>query len=232
MATSRREKLGARSEKRVQDILGAARQLFASEGYEKTTTLDIAQRLGVSEATVFTYFGSKRDLCIEVIRLWYEDISVELEGELRIVVGTRAKLQFAVRKHLNTLLQEERGLCAMILSEGRSTDPEFSGIIADLKRRYIAPVIQFLSQAVEAGELRSDVPLKLMRDMVYGPMEHILWERILKDKMPDIDAVAAQLTAMLWSAFAPPPQSLQQLAQFRTEVADALTRLNQAPAST
>ncbi len=228
MATSRRDKLGARSEKRVQDILSAARQLFASEGYEKTTTLDIAHRLGVSEATVFTYFGSKRDLCIEVIRIWYEDISTELEGELGLVAGTRAKLQFAVRKHLKTLLQEERGLCAMILSEGRSTDPEFAGIIADLKRRYIAPVMQLLSAAVEAGELRADMPLKLMRDMVYGPMEHILWDRILNDKLPDIDATATQLTDMLWNAFAPPPQSLQQLAQFRGEVADALTRLDRA----
>ncbi|GGC89146.1 TetR/AcrR family transcriptional regulator [Undibacterium terreum] len=223
MMKSRRDNLGVRSEKRVQEILAAARVLFASEGYEKTTTLDIAQHLGISEATVFTYFGSKRDLCIEVIKLWYAEITAVLQAEIPLFTGTRNKLRFAINKHLHTLLKEERGLCALILSEGRNTDAEFAGIIADLKRLYVAPVMQLLAQGRDSGELRQDIPLKLMRDMVYGPMEHILWERILSNQTPDIAATTEQLTEMLWAAFAAPRPALDKLTQFRADVITALS---------
>lgn len=58
----RREALAARSERRVRDILSVARQVFSEFWYEKTTTLEIARRIEISEATVFSYFSSKREL--------------------------------------------------------------------------------------------------------------------------------------------------------------------------
>jgi AcrR family transcriptional regulator len=58
----KREALGVRSERRVREILAAARQVFSEHGYEKSTTLDIARQMGISEATIFSYFASKRDL--------------------------------------------------------------------------------------------------------------------------------------------------------------------------
>ena len=58
----KREALGARSERRVKEILGVARQVFSDNGYENSTTLDIARQAGIAEATVFSYFTSKRDL--------------------------------------------------------------------------------------------------------------------------------------------------------------------------
>ena len=69
-AATRRIPSGARAEQRIRDILRVSREVFAELGYDKTTTTEIAQRLGVSEATVFTYFQSKRKLCVRVIEDW------------------------------------------------------------------------------------------------------------------------------------------------------------------
>jgi hypothetical protein len=69
------------------------------------------------------------------------------------------------------------------------------------------------------------MPLRLMRDMVYGLMEHILWGRIVTGRMPDIDLTALQLADLLWSAFIPPDNCVEALMQFSTEVADALQRV-------
>jgi AcrR family transcriptional regulator len=44
------------------DILSAARQRFAAEGYERTTLRAIAADVGVDAALVSRYFGSKQDL--------------------------------------------------------------------------------------------------------------------------------------------------------------------------
>jgi hypothetical protein len=69
------------------------------------------------------------------------------------------------------------------------------------------------------------MPLPLLRDMVYGAMEHVLWDYMVNRNKPDIETTARQLTEMLWTAFVPVAQSLQKLALFRAEVAEALRRL-------
>jgi AcrR family transcriptional regulator len=221
----KREALGARSERRVREILTAAREVFSEQGYEKTTTLEIARQLGISEATIFSYFKSKRDLCMQVIKGWYDEISLVLEQEVPGIAGVRAQLRFVVRKHLITLMQEGTGMCKLVLGEGRSMDDEFAGLMAELKRRYTAPLMKVLAVAQRSGEVRADMPLPLLRDMVYGSMEHVLWDYMVNKTKPEIETTAAQLTEMLWSAFAPVQHSLGGLAQFRTDVADALRRL-------
>lgn len=218
---------GVRSERRVREILNIAREVFAEKGFEKATTSEMAQRLGVSEATIFTYFGSKRELCMEVIKGWYEEMNNDLEQEVPLTTGIRAQLHFVIRKHLKYLLEEGTGLCALVLSEGRNVDEEFMSLIAGLKRQYTAPFMRALSVARDSGQIRSDIPLRLMRDMVYGSMEHILWGRIVTNRGVDIDLVANQLTDALWSALMPPDISVERLMQFRSEVADALERIRE-----
>lgn len=224
----RRNSLGVRSERRVQEILRTARGVFAEKGFEKATIAEIAQRLGTSEATVFTYFGSKRELCMEVLKVWYDEIISELERELPLIHGAHARLHFIVRKHLRHMIEEGTGICALVLSEGRNADQEFMNLIADIKRRYIGPLVTVLASARQNGEIRSDLPLCLMRDMVYGSMEHVLWTHIVTGRMPDVDLTAIRLSDMFWRAFAPVNQPSEALARFQTEVADALHRFERS----
>ena len=182
----------------------------------------IAEVAGVSEASVFTYFAGKRELCIQVITDWYDEISGELERELLHLPGVHAKLAHVVRAHLETLLADGSGLCALVLSEGRAADPELAAVLAECRRRYTAPLMQALAEGQACGDVRADMPLRLLRDLVYGSMEHVLWDAITTRKRPRIDATATQLTELIWSALMPRETSLEALRRLRDEVAAAL----------
>lgn len=223
--TARRPARGEKSEKRIESLLVNARAVFADKGYERATTLEIAQRSGVSEATVFTYFGSKRELCIEVIRRWYDELSAEIERELPLRGSLRHQLEFAIHKHLGNLMGEGAGICALVLSEGRTADRAFAEVIADLKRRYTAPLMRVLEAGRKSGEVRGDIPLRLLRDMIYGSMEHVLWDYVESGRKPDIDRTAAHLCDALWGGLAPVDASLRALTEFKAEVDGALRRL-------
>lgn len=212
----------ARSTHSVQAILAAARQVFSAQGFQGTTMAQIAEVAGVSEATVFTYFPGKRELCIRVITDWYDEISGELERDLPRLHGVHAKLAHVVRAHLATLLADGSGLCALVLSEGRAADPELAAVLAECRRRYTAPLMQALAEGQAAGDVRDDMPLRLLRDLVYGSMEHVLWDAITTRKRPRIDTTAGQLTELIWSALMPRGTSLEALRRFRDEVATAL----------
>lgn len=221
----------AKSQLRITELLRAAREVFSEHGYQQATTAQIAERAGVSEATVFTYFAGKRELCIQVIKDWYDEISTELEREMPHLQGVHAKIHFVIRHHLITLLADGSGMCALVLGEGRATGPDLADVITECKRRYIAPLMDCLAQAREDGEIRQDMPLRLIRDLIYGSMEHVLWDSITDQKRPSIDQTAEQLTALVWSAITPPNASLEALTRFRDEVRQALLQTQQAAPS-
>lgn len=223
-APQRRAPAGPKAEQRVRDILRVGREVFAERGYERATTTEVAQRLGVSEATVFTYFRSKRELCMRVIQDWYDEIIAAIEAGLPRDQPARAQLEFVVLTHLRLFLVQGTGLCALVLSEGRKdAGQEFGDGFVELQRRYTAPLMELLARGQQAGEIRQDVPLRLLRSLVFGPMEHMLWEVVITGRQLDVMASARDLVALLWPALQAPDQELQALRRLRGRVLDALS---------
>jgi AcrR family transcriptional regulator len=227
---ARRAASSVKSEQRIKDILAVAREVFSERGYSAATTIEMARRLGVSEATVFTYFTGKRDLCVRVICDWYDEIIAEIETTLPHVTGTRAKLFFLIRTHLYRLMIDGPGLCALILSEGRAKDDTFGDEILQLQRRYTVPLMQVLADGVAAGDIRGDMPLSLLRSSVYGPMEHVLWDAIRK-KTVDIEETSNRLAQLLWQGLQPPNPNVAALEQLQSDMAAALRLYERASAS-
>ena len=52
-----------------------ALQMFAEQGYEKTSLREIAERLGVTKAALYYYFKSKED----IVRSLVEDYMAEID---------------------------------------------------------------------------------------------------------------------------------------------------------
>lgn len=220
---ARRNAVSAKSEQRVRDILRVGREVFAAKGYEHATTIEIAQRLGISEATVFTYFRGKRELCLRVISDWYDEIISTMEAEIQPEWPVRQQFMAFVRAHLRLFLIQGTGLCALVLSEGRSKGQALGDAYLPLQRRYTAPLMALLAQGQQQGDIRTDLPLRLLRPMVLGPMEHILWEAIAQPEKPlDLEATSQALGDMLWAALTPPDAELARLRRLRAELQAAL----------
>ncbi|MFM0726535.1 TetR/AcrR family transcriptional regulator [Paraburkholderia strydomiana] len=227
-AVSRRVPVQARSEQRLKAILEAARLVFSEVGYAGATMTEIARRVGVSEATIFTYFASKRDLCVRVLGNWYDEIIAQVESELPLIAGTRSKFAYLVRTHLYRLTVDGTGLCALILSEGREKDDKFGDVIVELQRRYTAPMMSVLAEGAANGDVRADMPLGLLRSAIYGPMEHVLWDAVRKEKAVNIETTAASLAELLWQGLVPPDARRGALQQLRSDIVGAVKRFEAA----
>jgi len=55
------------AEERREEVLQAAQVAFAEDGYQGTSTEDVAERAGISQPYIFRLFGSKRELFIAVV---------------------------------------------------------------------------------------------------------------------------------------------------------------------
>ena len=63
------------------EILGAARRLFAEHGYARTSVRDIAKAAGVSAQTVYDSVGSKQQLVAQLNDL------IDAEAGIGAIVG-------------------------------------------------------------------------------------------------------------------------------------------------
>ena len=77
-----------------------------------------------------------------------------------------------------------------------SSDYEGSAI-QDLNRRYTSVLIRIVKEAVKTGEVRSDLNPKLLRDVLFGAIEHLAWRHVNGRGQLKAAQTACELTRML-----------------------------------
>ncbi|MEH1818340.1 MAG: TetR/AcrR family transcriptional regulator [Nostoc sp.] len=82
-------------------ILEAAQRLFASQGFDGTTTRDLAQQAGVAEGTLFRHFPNKKAILVEVATSGWVEILTDLLTELSEMGSYKAVAQVMRRRMWN-----------------------------------------------------------------------------------------------------------------------------------
>lgn len=201
-ARARRSRSRLPAEKRVADIMSAAATLFGEKGYEAASTAEIADRVGVVEGTLYRYFENKRDLFIRVVEDFYARSFGDYDRQLRGVRGTWNRLRFLIWKHL-ALLHAEPRMCRLITEELRAW-PEYPRTsVYQLNRSYTEHVVRVVREGIAAGELRPDVPPRIVRDMIFGGCEHHAWSRLRGEGNFDPAAAADAITDLVFRGLAP-----------------------------
>jgi AcrR family transcriptional regulator len=193
-------------ELRIAELMTAARSVFEEKGYADALTSEIAERAGVVEGTIYRYFDNKRDLLIKVLEQWYVEIISDYDKQLKHISGTWNRLRFMVWRHLSVLHQEPV-MCRLVLLELRSAPDYRTTTVFDMNREYTQRTIEIIETAVESGEFRSGISLPLVRDMIYGAIEHHTWAYLRGEGDFSAEDVADNLADMVYRALASHPRT-------------------------
>jgi TetR/AcrR family transcriptional regulator, fatty acid metabolism regulator protein len=189
------------SPQRMQDrydaILDAAKGAFADKGFEGTSIADIARIAQISDGLVYRYFRNKRELLYEVLRKFYERILLDLETQAFKHAAFSARLEALIRRHLEVFVSDT-DLCRLFISEVRTASDYEGSSIQELNRLYTSVLIRIVKDAVKSGEVRPDVNPKLLRDVIFGAIEHLAWRHV-NGKGQLRTQTARELTIMLTS---------------------------------
>jgi len=159
---------------RITEILAMAREVFAARGFHATAVTEIAQRLGIAEGTVFKYFPTKRALLNQVIEHWYGELFGDYGRELSMIDGARNRFRYLVWRHLRTI-GEWPDLCRLIFTDVRAQPGYARSPLHKMNLKYTGLFVDVLRDGVRSGEFRAGLPLELVRDVVYGGIEHHAW---------------------------------------------------------
>lgn len=190
-------------ERRVADIMKAAREVFDAHGYEDASVAEIAERAGVVEGSVYRYFENKRALLVEVVERWYEELLSDYDEHVSVITGTWDRLRYLVWKHLSTV-EKEPMLVKLVFEELRPGKDYRHTDVFELNRAYTRRTLDILREGVARGEIRSDVSLAMARDMIYGGVEHHTWAYVRGEGTFDPVAAADSIIDILRSGIGKP----------------------------
>ena len=118
-------------------------------------------------------------------------------------------------------VRDDTPLARLVFLEVRAHDDYAGSSLHALNRRYTALLGGVLAEGVAAGELRADVPARVVRDMVYGGLEHLSWRHLTGRGRLDIDREADDMLRLLWDGIATPARRDRDepaLAELRVQV--------------
>jgi len=185
--------------------LQMAREVLRERGYEQFLTSELAERCGVSEGTIYKYFATKRDLLIQVAEAWFEEF-LTTETPPSVQRPIRDRLFHVIWNNLSSIRRQPT-LSRFVLMELRP-DPQFRSMrIYEINRRIADKVMQVVRDGIASGELRGDVSLKLVRDMIFGAIEHQTWAYLRGEGDFSVEDSAEGITDVVFCGIAARPKA-------------------------
>jgi len=118
------------------EILGAARRLFAEQGYSRTSVRDIAEEAGVSAQTVYDSIGSKQAIVARLNDLI--DVEADIAAIVGAGVGSHDPAQIlAVQAKVVRSILEHCGDILRALVTGAAAEPDLALVLAEGHRRHM-----------------------------------------------------------------------------------------------
>lgn len=183
---------------RRKEILGVARDIFSEKGFERTSMAEIAAKVGIVEGALYKHFGGKRELLFEATRAFYEPLIEATSAELTGVRGGRNRLRFVIYRQLQAFVRYPK-MCRLIMQDIRPHDDYYGSVVRELNKKSTSAVIAILEQARKDGELTADISPSLVRDVIFGGIEHLAFRALAGRGTLDTDHQADQLTQLIWN---------------------------------
>jgi AcrR family transcriptional regulator len=168
-------------------ILDAAFEEFVEKGYVATRVEDIAERIGVTKGTIYTYFPTKDELFTTMIRhisVAFEDVFAKAPE----LTGTCAeRLAAIIRLFYECVLMERRTreMLRFVISEGS----RFPQVVDGHYREVIEPIFTLtqalLDEGVRLGEFRQSPAIRA--NVVVAPVLSMMVETLIFDNRRDLD---------------------------------------------
>ncbi len=176
-----------RSEQARLAILETTSGLLLEHGLAGVSMDAVAERAGVSKATIYRWWPSKEILALEAVYRAWSDV----EPRLADTGSLRGDLRAMLLPWARRLRERPYGRVIAAFVTEAQTDPAFE---EQYRTRFVEPRRQqgraAFARAAARAEIPTDVNVEVALDMLYGPLYH----RLLHRHAPLTDRFVAEVT--------------------------------------
>jgi TetR/AcrR family fatty acid metabolism transcriptional regulator len=162
----------SRAKTRKDRIMDAALRIFAEKGFQNATITEISKDAGVSEATIYEYFGTKEDLLFAIPEKISNAGFAEMEKILPFIKGVEGKMRAILHGYVH-LYETNPHYSALVLLQ-LTSNKRFRETTAHAAiRRSAHTLLLCIREGIAEGIFRKDANPYLIRSILLGTIEHL-----------------------------------------------------------
>jgi AcrR family transcriptional regulator len=164
--------------RRREQIITAARKVFARKGYQGTKTEDIADELGVGKGTLYRYFKDKRDLFMAVDQEGFKRLDMEVDKGYP-VENPRERLKAIVRCFFE-FFDSNPDLIEIGMQMRTEFKDEYERRFTEGHDQHIGRLTELMREGMAKGYFREADPAMAARALsalVYGTLLQFYYRR-------------------------------------------------------
>ncbi len=168
-----------RIERRRQEIIAAAAQIFAEKGYANTTTKELAEAADMAEGTLYNYFAGKREILLAILN----EMCIPIDGLLQNARPPQTREDFIniVEKGFSIFVAQ-LNFTRTLLTELWTDDTILNDLVIGRLQHLAQAVEGFITREIQVGSFRSVDP-KIVTPMVLGIFIALILP-VLRGKQP------------------------------------------------
>lgn len=156
-AVRRRAVSDADKEQRREDILAAAKKVFARHGYASTTIADVAKAAGVSYGSIYWYFDSKDALFHELMDAEERALRTAISEALDPSEDAETIFRAAVARTFE-FFENDKALVRLLFRDAPSLGGRFERHLGAIYEHFIDDIEAGIVAAQRAGEILAVPP--------------------------------------------------------------------------
>lgn len=185
-----------RNKPKFKQIIDAAVIVIAENGYHHAQVSKIAKQAGVADGTIYLYFKNKEDILISLFQekmgSFIEKIAEDIAGNNRAV----DQLLTLIEKYF-LLLSEDHHLAIVNQIELRQSNKELRLKINEVLKGYLKVVEGIIRFGIQNNEFRSDLDIRLARQMIFGTIDETVTTWVMNDQKYDLSKLAAPVHQLI-----------------------------------
>lgn len=158
--------------RRREQLLAAAAEVFARQGFPDADVQDVADACGVAKGTVYCYFPSKEALFLAAVDMAMGSMRQAVRDACRDVADPLDRVAAAIRAYL-TYFREHPGHAELLIIERAEFRERKTPTYLEHRRASFREWADLYAGLIAAGRVR-DMPvdriLNVVGDLVYGTM--------------------------------------------------------------
>lgn len=191
-------------------ICYAAEQIYAEKGYDSATMEDIADAVGISEGSIYSYFKSKEELLfvLPAERFeWFKGNMVDAFDNNR---NSLNKLHWFMRIFYRTFLSNMNFLKVFLFSV-KLNRKFYSSPAYSIYLSYVSEIQNILEEGKRSGFVREEVDSRVCRNFFLGAFFHLTTRWMLFEKIEMIEVMQQwdEVISLLICSVARNPEDFQ-----------------------
>lgn len=186
---------------KYKQIIEAAVEIIAENGYHGSQVSKIASKAGVADGTIYLYFKNKEDILVSVFK---EKMGQFIDKTIECINkkgNANDKLLVLIEMHFKQLA-EDHCLAVVTQLELRQSKIDLRIQINRILKPYLTVIDTIIMQGIEEGLYRKDLNAPLVRQMIFGTMDEIVTNWVMKEHRYDLVEQASGVHSILTSGLA------------------------------